>query len=102
MNRVITRALQTFPMIQSFNTDFEIRRLRGGEMDNYDKEIVLADGHRFFDDPVRMNTHSRSMEFVILLNVRIETLNQMRRFMLFMWNVFLKAIDASFKAQTSA
>ena len=26
----------------------------------------------------------------------------MRRFLLFIWNVFIKAIDASFKAQTSA
>ena len=42
------------------------------------------------------------MEYVIRINVRLESLSQIRQFLVFMWNVLLKAIDASFKAQTSA
>jgi hypothetical protein len=102
MNRVIDRALAGSPMLDDYDPDYEIRRLADGKMGYGDDEIKLADGHRFFDDPERINKHGRSMEYRISINIRLERLSQMRKFLLFMWNVFLKAIDVSFKAQTSA
>jgi hypothetical protein len=102
MNKVIDRALAGFPLIESYDHDYEIKRLSEGKMGWGDEEQILSDGHRFFDDPDRINKHGRSMEYVIRINVRLETLSQIRQFLVFMWNVLLKAIDASFKAQTSA
>ena len=107
MNVVIDRALAGHerpetPLMLSYqrmiDSDYEIRRLSEGKIGYGDEEQILADGHRFFDDPDRINKHSRSMEYVIRINVQLETLSQIRQFLVFMWNVLLKAIDASFKA----
>lgn len=102
MNKVIERALSGYPLVDGFDRDFEIKRLSGGEMGFGDEEITLDDGHRFFDDPERINKHGRSMEYFIRIDVRLNSMFQIRKFMLFMWNVLIRAIDASFKAQTSA
>ena len=71
MNKVIDRALAGFPLIESYDHDYEIKRLSEGKMGWGDEEQILADGHRFFDDPDRINKHGRSMEYVIRINVRL-------------------------------
>jgi hypothetical protein len=102
MNRVIDRALAVCPQIDDYNPDYKVKRLSGGKMDDSDEEQILADTHRFYDDPERINKHSRSMEYEIEVNVKLQTLSHLRKLLLFMWNTLLRAIDASFKAQTSA
>jgi hypothetical protein len=102
MNRVIDRALAVCPQIDDYNPDYKVKRLSGGKMDDSDEEQILADTHRFYDDPERINKHSRSIEYEIEVNVKLQTLSHLRKLLLFMWNTLLRAIDASFKAQTSA
>ena len=65
MNRVIDRALAVCPQIDDYNPDYKVKRLSGGEMQAGDEEIFLADAHAFYDDPERINKHSRSMEYEI-------------------------------------
>jgi hypothetical protein len=102
MNTVIDNTLPKFPLIEKFDSNYKIKRLSGGEMQSGDEEILLDDGHRFFDDPERINKHSRSLEYEIGINLKLNSLTQVRKFLLFVWNVLLKAIDMSFKSQTTA
>ena len=85
MNRVIDRALAVCPQIDDYNPDYKVKRLSGGKMDDSDEEQILADTHRFYDDPERINKHSRSIEYEIEVNVKLQTLSHLRKLLLFIY-----------------